>query len=395
MWVTIPWAMGVSVWPTTFPAQISVIGFCAMALAVLGEAPLRKRAVAALSVFLLSSLISELFWLSFGPLLLMLLGTGSRLSDRSKVREVAIFSIGFVAIQGLLVLQNRLWVWLGVGINRSFNAAWPETARLSASLVPSEFTHAVVFPQAAALLLGAMLIVAVAGALDGRRMLFVACTLVAMAGGMLVSLLLFALAGYRVEGFGIFSRTTVVISVWLCLLPALAVAGASRRPAQLRLVSALLVLPVLVLLAASAVRNTQPWIASWRFEQALLDSLPLDRLSQAKPGSALLIDATKPEGAAEGLEAFWDTSGAIYLRRPDLRMVFSPDRLRHFATTADMGKKQSSWNGKELAQAWCHSPDAPLWSLPATGEVYLWSYPAGTLVRVEPGSRVGCTPKAQ
>ena len=82
-WIAIPWGMGVSVWPTTFPAQISVLAFCAMALAVLRETSLRRRALTALPIFFFASLISELFWLSFLPVLLILLGTGRKLSQNS------------------------------------------------------------------------------------------------------------------------------------------------------------------------------------------------------------------------------------------------------------------------------------------------------------------------
>jgi len=134
---------------------------------------------------------------------------------------------------------------------------------------------------------------------------------------------------------------------------------------------------------------------SWRFQQDLLDSLPVERLRQAKPGSFLLIDAQKPEGAVEGLEAFWDTSGAVYLRRPELHGVFTPVRYRNMAVTADAAKKLTTWDGTEVVQAWCHSPKTPLWSLPAGAEVYMWSYPARRLVRLDAPASVGCTPAAQ
>jgi hypothetical protein len=394
-WIALPWTMGVSVWPTPFPAQVSVVAFCAIALAVLRDVPLRTKLLTALPIFLGASLISELFWLSFLPVLLILLATGSRWIDRERIRQAVVLGTGFVAVQGLLVLQNRLWVMLGIGINRSFNAAWPDTAWLSLSLVPSEFAKAVLFPEAAWALLAGMLGVAVVGAALAGRLRFVAVTLVAMAAGMLLSLLLFALAGYRVESLGVFSRTTTVISVWLCLLPALAVAGAAGRPAMLRGASVLLMLPFVALLAASSVRNTEAWITSWRFEQALLDSLPVERLRQARPGAFLVIDAQKPEGAVEGLEAFWDTSGAVYLRHPELRGVFTPLAYRYMATAADVGKKLTTWTGTEVVQAWCHTPGTPLWSLAASAEVYVWSYPARQLVRLDAPATLGCKPAAQ
>jgi len=149
------------------------------------------------------------------------------------------------------------------------------------------------------------------------------------------------------------------------------------------------------LLAASSVRNTEAWITSWRFEQALLDSLPVERLRQARPGAFLLIDAQKPEGAVEGLEAFWDTSGAVYLRHPELRGVFTPLAYRYMATAADVGKKLTTWTGTEVVQAWCHTPGTPLWSLAASAEVYVWSYPARQLVRLDAPATLGCKPAAQ
>ena len=42
-WIATPWDLGVTAWPTTFAAQLSVIGFCALGYVTISNAPLKSK----------------------------------------------------------------------------------------------------------------------------------------------------------------------------------------------------------------------------------------------------------------------------------------------------------------------------------------------------------------
>jgi hypothetical protein len=391
IWLATPWDLGVSVWPTTFPAQISVTGFCIVGAITLGSDSIRVKLAKALPTFLAISLISELFWLSFIPLIILLVAFGTGFSNWRKQKEAILLLIGFGGIQVLLATLNRMLVFFGFGINRSFNTSVLETTWLSLRLLPSEFSKAVVSP----FLFWAIGFGLVAGvivcALFHPKTKIIAVVLLAVGAGCLISIFLFALAGYRVESIGIFSRTTVVISVWLSLIPALAIAVAKEFNSWIKWTLNSASVLLLLVLASSSVINLQAWRKSWQFQKALLSSIPIEELNRmAEKDSFILIDADKPESAVEGLEGFWDLSGALFTQYPALGDRFASKRNRHFATIVDRSKKQTTWDGAAIVQSWCHSPQVALWKLSAPSQAYLWSYSARQLTRLDNPVQLGC-----
>lgn len=391
IWLATPWDLGVSVWPTTFPAQISVIGFCVVGAITLGNDSTRVKLAKALPTFLAISLISELFWLSFIPLIILLIALGSGFSNWRKQREVISLFIGFGVIQVLLAAINRMLVFLGFGVNRSFNTSVLETTWLSLRLLPSEFSKAVVSPLFFWAIGIGLVVGLIVCALFHPRRKIIAGVLLAIGVGCVISIFLFALAGYRVESIGIFSRTTVVISVWLSLIPALAIAVAEKFNSWIKwsLNSASVLL--LLVLASSSVVNLQAWSRSWQFQRDLLSSIPAEELIRmAEKDSFILVDADRPGNSVEGLEGFWDLSGALFIQYPALRDRFSSKRNRHFATIVDRSKKQTTWDGADIVQSWCHSPQVALWKLGAPSQVYLWNYSARKLTRLDNPVKLGC-----
>lgn len=391
IWLATPWDLGVSVWPTTFPAQISVVGFCIVGAVTLGNDSSRAKLTKVLPMFLVISLISELFWLAFIPIIILLIALDTEFSNWRKQKEAISLFIGFSSIQILLAALNRLLVFLGLGTNRSFNPLVLETTWHSIRLLPSELSKAVVSPLVfwtiGFFLVGGLI---VSTSFHTKRKV-IAGVFLAIGVGCLISILLFALAGYRVQSIGIFSRTTVVISVWLSLIPALAIAVAEKFSAWVKrsvnIASALL----LLVLAFSSVINLQAWSRSWDFQKALLSSIPVEELNRmAEKDSFILIDAEKPENSVEGLEGVWDLSGALFVQYPALRDRFASKRNRYFAALVDRSKKQTTWDGTDIIQSWCHSPQVPLFQLGAPSQVYLWNYSARQLTRLDNPSQLGC-----
>jgi len=395
IWLATPWDLGVSVWPTTFPAQISVIGFCIVGAITLGNDSTRAKLEKALPTFLAISLISELFWLSFIPLTVLLIALGSGFIDWRKQKETVLLFVGFGAVQVFLGAFNRLLVFFDIGTNRSFNPSFIDTTLLSLRLLPSEFSRAVVFPQ----LMGSIVIFLLVGivicAIFHKKRNHVFGVLIGIGVGCLISTMLFALARYRVESIGVFSRTTIVITVWLSLIPALAIAVTEKVSSWIKWSLRGITILLLVGFSLSSVINLQGWIRSWEFQKDLLRSFPAEEIvSEAEYDSFILVDAARPENSVEGLEGFWDLGDALLSQYPVLKVRIAreilPGRPRRFATVLDRNNKQTSWDGVEVVQSWCHSPNEALWRLPAPSQVYLWNYSAQQFTRLDNPVQLGC-----
>ena len=196
-WIATPWDLGVTAWPTTFAAQLSVIGFCALGYVTISNAPLKSKLAKGVLFFLLVSLISELFWLSFIPLLLIFFGVEDKgPSSHRKWRETTVLLSAFCVVQLFLVGLNRIVVRMSPATSRTFRSEWVNNVFLSLRLLPFEFRRSVLWPGASWTLICCVFLCLLMGAVfhPNRKLIFF--TLFAILGGSLVSILLFAVAGY-------------------------------------------------------------------------------------------------------------------------------------------------------------------------------------------------------
>jgi hypothetical protein len=282
-------------------------------------------------------------------------------------------------------------VFFGFGINRSLNPSVLETTWLSLRLLPSEFSKAIVFPLFSWTVIFGLITGLILCTLFHPKTKIIVNVFLGIGFGCLISIFIFALAGYRVESIGVFSRTTVVISVWLSFIPALFIGVADKFSSWFKwsLNSAPVLL--LLILASSSIVNLQAWIISWDFQKELIKSIPVEELIRnAEKDSFVLVDVNKPKNSVEGLEGYWDLSSALLNQYPALREVFATNRNRQFATIIDRNRKQTTWDGSEIVQSWCHSPQTTLWKLGAPSQVYLWNYSTRQLTRFYHPFKLGC-----
>ncbi len=220
------------------------------------------------------------------------------------------------------------------------------------------------------------------------------CVLVVIFLGVVYSILVYAAGGYTIQFSGLGSRTMFGVSFWLAFLPALILPVGASLGRPIGHLSAVLMLVVIGAFSVSLLQNMQPWQRTWAFEQDLLKRFPIDEIMPHLDSNTLiLVDAERPEGNIEGLEAFWDISGALHTRFPAMRaihpypMTIGPP-LRAVAAMANFSKFRSAWDGQGLSQSWC-AQTSPVWTI-AASTIVIWSYQSGKLeVRSAPFS-LGC-----
>lgn len=394
VWLTIPWNLGSTVWPTPFPGLISVTGFCIMGCILLGNDSTKVKLFKAIPVFICISLISELFWFSFLPVTLMFLYSRGKDLTRKNIWQFFITLFCFGVAQICLGLINRLIVYFGIGSNRVFNSSFIGSTWLSLSVLPSELSRAVRYPSifwATIIFLGIIVLVS---AMTHPRKKTILSILFAIALGSILTLMLFALAGYRVETTGIFSRTTIVLSLWLSLLPAVLIATTESSRLWIKRIINFSLAALLMVLIISCIHNLQSWAASWEFEKKLLNSIPYSQIaSEAKQDAFLIVDAgLSSDNAVEGVGAYWDITGALFVLYPELRSKFAASRGRPFATMLNGNKWRTIWDGEQVSQYWCGNakPEMVLWKLDAPSEVLLWEYSSQKLTHYVKPFQMGC-----
>lgn len=391
VWLALPWALGLTVWPTPTVGQLAITCFCGVALALLSEAPLRNRLYAGGGLFLLGQLINELFWFSFIPLLIINAAADRTRYGAVRWRHIGLLAGGFLALQAFPLVANRALHAFGIGINRSFNPNWFDTIFLSLRLLPQEVNRAVVYPQAFWAVLAVLFAAIVYGLATHRnRLLIFACLIAVIAGGV-GSAIMFALAGYRLESVGVFSRTMSTASVWFSLLPAL-VLGAVGSVGRLGRRAAILGLCALItILGISAQDRLAEWVASWERQKALLAFFPGEKLADtASPNAFIVVYLPKQATAVEGFEAFWDMTGALMNTFPRLQERLAPEQVRYFATAVRADRHHVKWDGAGMTTSWCAPAQGELWRLPAEGELYVWEAETGRLHRYDQSVDFGC-----
>jgi hypothetical protein len=379
IWLCCPWALGATAWVTPSVGQIAISLFCLAALTLLSDRPVRQKLALGGGLLALAYLINELFWLAFVPLLFVpavrdLLHQGS-----SALRPLLLLLLGLLAVQALPIILNRGLVAYGVGINRSFNVQWLELALLSVRMVPMEIDRAILFPGAFWSLTGLLALAAVAGLVAALRAGRWREAAVALAGavaiftGCIGSLILFALAGYRLESLGVFSRTFITFSVWISWVPAVVLAlaeGLLRWPQRAVVI---VCIGLVGLMGASTIVRLRDWQMAWENQQAQLAALPVDRLeANARPGSFIVILLPERAGPVEGIEAFWDMTGAFVSRAPGLVARLADPEQRIFATAARLSKHRVVWDGSKMIMSWCPPQAGELWSLKAKTTLIVW-----------------------
>lgn len=295
-WLVLPTTMGSTVWPVAHVHLIATIAFLWSArLIVRGT-----RENAAIGLWAISLFTYEAFYFQFIPVLFLC-------SKRPSRKLIA----GLTMVQLAAIAWNRFTAWSTTG--KHFASNFYLIFIGSFYRLPGEFWKA--FGLVGMAGLGLLLICT---AKSGNKITMI-CVL-----GMLISIAILAGAGYGLQSAGVFSRTFLVLNVWGCVAAAVVL---QRRQWQTVLILACFTVAMLV--------QSNDWAKSWRIQQAILRSAPIEQLKRIPVGATIVLDAPMKAGDVEVFGAPWDISGAMQFTYPNL--------LREFTVTGQPG---SHWHWK-------------------------------------------------
>lgn len=139
--------------------------------------------------------------------------------------------------------------------------------------------------------------------------------------GVLLSSLVYGMAGYGLSGIGEASRTTVMITFWMAIM-----VGTIFEPKN-NLLSLIISFLILVPIVFAYSRGIEPWLESWRIQKELIEKIKLDRFSTlVEPGDTIYVDIPMQTKGVIIFSAPWDITPAILLSWREIR----PDLIRAF-----------------------------------------------------------------
>lgn len=394
LWFVLPWTFGSTAWPVAFPIVVGLALFC-LSGALLFDGWARNRPAAALPAFLYlaSCLCYEATYFQFAVLFLFGAVTwpGKRAGSRAFIRPLAAFLIA----QTAAIAWNRLCPYLAgnATIAKHFNAGWLPLFLLSlgglkAQLLSSapECHRALAWLVRAAVGLGGA--AAVAGLLSRRRRTFALRCLAGLSFcvlGVLLSIWLYSIAGYQVVGRGIFSRTTLVLSLWLIVAVWLFDLLAKEVWPRIGAVAAGLVAIAAACLLVASLGRVRDWAEAWRLEKEIIAAAPVRDLASTGPLAIIVLSAPAFHQEVPVFAATWDISAAMNNSYPELRLADDRRGLRPSGWRLFTVQREwvSAWDGRSMTQGPPPDGKPAHWTLRGD-EVWLWRYPDRRLVRVRP-----------
>jgi hypothetical protein len=381
-WMLYPWSLGYTAWPVMFPGLVAIALF-ASALNNVGDFSTSSSKVrwAAFKITI-ASLIYEAFWFAFIPMTIIFLALNKQYQWQ-KSRTVFL-TLGMPQI--LLVVWNQMMTYWGVGGGKQINLGWLEVVMYLPVRLLSSFSGNRFLSICLCVIALYLLWILIKRSRNSRNISLIlgACII-----GITLSVVLYALAGYAISMTGIFSRSTIVINVWLSIAISI-IAGiiiSSSTTLISSRIAALVILIGLFRLGWGNVHETSRWAASWVDQKQLINRLSQINLDVIQGNSILVMDLPKNRDIVEGFEAYWDTTAALYINFPHLRNAVESGQL--WVTISKNNEWITRWDSGKLTQYWCHSPDKPLWEHQAKN-AYLFDGRSAAIVKLTSPSILGC-----
>lgn len=355
-WLAMPWMLGETAWPTqmhNFGAQILFTELARLLL-------VRKRLTIGVAALVTtgivgSSLFYEAFYLAILPVVLFywMVGRGPAKSRRDLILLIGICCLA----QAMAIAFNRYCAYIGFGPTKLFNHHWLRWTAGNLLAYPKALLNSFPEYRLPGLLLVLLIVVCTVWLwntktnLESTRLFRVyLISLMAIAVAMvLVSNIIYSIAGYGIAPLGFGSRTFYAASLafsiaFFALICSVFLPGA--RVAKLSLISTAAAL-ILVLALAQQYRLAE-WAGAWREELRILQSAPVDEI-QNLPTQAAIFYAGPSDYHGVGIFGVeWDLTAAVASRTP-LDKNRRPYQGLHSIYPAT-NRFEWSWDGATLSK---------------------------------------------
>ena len=389
-WMSMPWMLGVTAWPTLAQTLVAQILFTEAARLLLAHEQCTSSLMIRFAALLVGSYLTyEAFYFEVFPLILFyaLCQLGPTKNRRDTAALLAIASCA----QAIPIAFNRYAARLGVGVapTKQFSSQWMILFVSNLRHLPETLETSVGNQALWSGLLTGLASFGVILLLHGLRKVSqrpLCLRILALLGLSFATLLIatftYSIAGYGFAPFGIESRALFSAS-WSFTIGIFAFLFFIIVPGFWMLRAGLLfsVLCLIALLTFAQHRQADDWVTVWKQERAIIAAAPVEDIRLCPPDSAILYVGTFQYKHIVVFGASWEITPAVFSRKP-----LSENRRPYQGLTWLYPVGDSyiwAWDGTTLSM---QLPGYWVQKYPAK-HLYVWKLGAKTLETAQPGYR--------
>jgi len=392
-WLSYPWGIGITAWPTSGLALISMILFLLCGLLVL-ETRTKKGLFYAAVLYFLSCLSYEAFYFQYiiYIILLIIRYFYTKKKNRTLLNDIFIKGVTLTLVQMIAISWSYIAnIVLKLGIPKSYSHTFISVMLESLQSIPNILFGSIVYGNNAyikiifyALFVGGIIIglltlpyltrnnISKSDRVYNDDFKIHIITIIVSAIGIILPVSVFALAGYTISGAGLFGRTTIGLNYWFSLLILFIISFVMFLIRDNKLLIAIFKLYILALvtyLSVLSIMRLSEWSYAWDLEKSIISKAPISEITRLKSNDLVILNAPYDYRGITVFGAFWDITSAMKYTYPNTKAKFTVQR-----------EWKTIWDGKEVKQYNGDKLDNYLWKIPADN-VYIWDYFSNSFTR--------------
>ena len=402
IWLLSPWMLGSVSWSTTAPTLLSMIFFAMAGYYFFRSENQGRRSLILPSIFiLLSSLSYEAFYFQY----LAFPGVFYIVSKNRKA-SLKILTV-FTLVQLLPLIWNRISPFIFTNaIHKTFNPYWHLTFVANVISLPYALIASCSYNSAYLLVILIFLVFVFIHERNKIREHFkrYGSVIVLLALCIIISMGIYAIAGYTVWGMGSRGRTLLTAGFWIPLMAVVLYSPVSKlMPDRKNMI--VMVYLALVFLGIAQFQKSSDWIRAWRIQKAVIANLPTDKINSTSPDAVIIADLPFRYNDVSLFDTFWTINNQLNYGAMFCGITHSPKPLnRSYA----LGKGiihpvnntnwVNKWTGNELIQHYTNNYNElnnPIYN-PQTrtkaSEAWFWQFESFSFTKIETGHTIVCNP---
>ena len=397
-----PWAFGFTAWPIMLSHLPALMLFLVSAILAVRGLTNERVCWWAFPCFTLSCMFYECCYLQFLPLLAIcsVLLLSAKQPRRPILIRLGLVLFGFTVAQAAAVLLKAWFAHSMMGARTFYpnflHLAAGQILHLPHTLLQGTFGArgwtfysflglALLFPFTFVDRCRLRRDGRLSYSLNVHALLLASSCVLALLSGVVISVLLYAMASYLMSGTGVMSRTTIMTTLWFSLLVGvLAGKFGSTASVPLDRLRRLALFSLMAGLGLASAGRIHDWSRAWEMQKEVLSAAPFEQIAATDPNAMIVALVPQQFHSVSVFECPWDLSAALGATYPATKCGAArcssqgPQR----GVYPHGSRRRTVWDGRMLIQS--TTDGQKLWETQTT-EVWIWDYHNGQFYQASAG----------
>lgn len=306
-----PWLLAYNHWISLSMSLPFLIFFNLSMLFLLKSWITEKNYFFLSSFFLLISYLSyEAFY--FQWILFLAIGFLILKNQQDYKKKIIVPFIVFSIVQIIVIIWNRISIpYFAYIVNKATNPYLIQTFLANIISLPYVFVYSFLYLSIILIPIFAYLLIIFFRRSSNKfeKDLYIISALFAI--GIMLSLFLFAAAGYSIWGLGMRSRTLIVFSFYVSIFLGVVLNYIYLHNLIKKNTIKYLVISTLFLLSLQNVSNTLDWVKAWNIQKEVILKIPFEKIKQTDKNAIILIDGVNKYNWVSVFDTQWSINAQI------------------------------------------------------------------------------------